>query len=205
MIAMSESVSPEGIKSDEKKVSSTAKEIPVDMAREDLYERNPWFPVFLSVSFALVVMENILVAFRPDGVGFTLQIIVLVLSSALFVLGVFITANSFPTDGELVGDNEKYRGLPYYSKLMIMFDGEVQLEFVALIVGWACLWEAPGKMINFIVHRFAPHKIETCRVLNLIFQVSRLFVASAFSATCGISSSSPKRSQMSRKRSGSHW
>ena len=129
---------------EKKRVTTTKLEIPVDMARDIMVEESDFFYPFLILSFALVCFENILVAFRPTGLGYLLQIIVLILSTVLFFFGLCLTANNFPEDEELRGANGRYIGIGYITKLTLMFDGEVQIEAAALILGWACIFISPG-------------------------------------------------------------
>ena len=126
------------------KGSTTKLEIPVDMSRDNMVEKSQIFVPFFVVSLALVVAENILVAFPAEGIVLILQKLILAASTILFFVGLFITANNFPEDDELTGENEKYKGVDYFTKVLLMFDGEVQIEAAFLILGWACIFESPG-------------------------------------------------------------
>ena len=120
--------------------AKTLKDIPVDRARA-AFAKTLGFQVFLFISFLLCVVEPFLVSFPRhwhDGAMFNAQIGVLAGSTLMFFIGLFCVAQYYPAhdvDGFEVEELEKY---------MSMFDGEVILECVCLVFGWAFLFPYPG-------------------------------------------------------------
>lgn len=105
---------------------------PVDCARLNFSKKSYFIP-FVIFSFLLALVEAILVAWPPTDVLQLIQLIILSISTFLFVVGLHITAV-----------NVDDLTLTYPEKVTEVIDGEVVLELICIGIGWACFHHAPG-------------------------------------------------------------
>eukprot|EP01041_Mallomonas_annulata_P003680 gene3680-7321_t len=97
------------------------------------------FRIYIIISGAFAIVEPILVAYRPEGVIFRAQVIVLVISTVLYPIGIIATILHMREVSPI--------GVSYNSlrkKIKSAFDGEVLMELVCLIIGWSCIFVRPG-------------------------------------------------------------
>ena len=137
----------------------TLLEIPPDMARDKIKEENPrllWYYVY--ISFSMAILEAILVSWTHAWSKY-LQILVLIISTFLFLLGIIVTANYYPTDEELYdispienksdGDdltpaeirkNQRFRTMytnkNFVEKCYLIIDVEIFVELFFGAIGW---------------------------------------------------------------------
>jgi len=96
------------------------------------------FKIFLAVSCAVTCAEPIVVGFGISNPAvYNLQIALLAISSALFVIGIALTFIVAAKDPEA-------QDIHNFSLLGALFDGEVFLELCLLIFGWATIFNDPG-------------------------------------------------------------
>lgn len=104
----------------------------VDLARSKFAKRKYFIP-FVALSFMTALVEPIIVGFEPTTELMTTQIAILAISTVLFLLGLHFTISE-------VHDLT----LTYFEKITEVFDGEVVLELVCLLIGWVCITQSPG-------------------------------------------------------------
>lgn len=115
-------------------IGPKAKESRAEVARRSL--RSSFvFRVFIFVSTACAFAEPVLVAFPFNDTAFTLQVIVLLVSTCLFFVGVVLSATHMEDELET---------LPFAVKILESFDGEVFTELLLLGIGWICIYQIPG-------------------------------------------------------------
>lgn len=88
-----------------------------------------WFKIYLLISFALAVSEPFLVAF-PDTT-YTAQVIVLALSSALWIFGYICVMIKIEEGG-------------FFKRLHDAFLTEILIEVVCFAIGWSLIFRDPG-------------------------------------------------------------
>lgn len=117
---------------------STLRDSAVDNARI-AFSKTHLFKGFLIASLLFSLAEPVLVGFEPVGTAFILQIVVLTISSVIFVAGFILTGAYYEqNDGKILSRNEI---------LLAMFDGEVVFELFFLVFGWAYIFEAPRLLL----------------------------------------------------------
>jgi len=112
---------------------------PVERARIAL-SKSIVFKVFLVVLFVLTLAEPILVAYPPHGIPFSLQIIVLALSTWLFFVGLILIYLFYPEETDDDPEEEKTMLI----KFAEIVDEEVIFDFICLMWGWIFLFKYPG-------------------------------------------------------------
>ena len=138
----------------------TLLEIPPDMARDKIKEEYPrllWYYIY--GSFGMAVLEALLVSWT-HGWSKYLQLLVLIISTFLFLFGVIVTASNYPTDEELSeiapienksdGDDDltsaeirknlrfrnMYMNKNFLQKCYLVIDVEIFVELFFGVIGW---------------------------------------------------------------------
>lgn len=111
-------------------------ELPIDNARLKLSKSN-FYTVFVIISIIFAFSENIIIGYPPYGVNYVLQIVFLSISTGLFILGILVTYL-------VIEETESVPLSNIFDRLNACFDGEVYLEIIFLVIGWAAIFESPG-------------------------------------------------------------
>ena len=103
-------------------------EQPADQARREAAKSN-YFVFFVILSAICAIIEPFLVAHSPVGLNYIAQIVVLSVSTFLYLISIIITYYYLSKNQELTFPNCQ-------SKLISCFDGEAVLEGTCLLLGW---------------------------------------------------------------------
>jgi len=105
----------------------------IDDAMKELTEKL-WFRVYLILMSSLSITEAVLVGYDSSGDYFKAQVIILAVSSGIFLVG------NYGIIQYVV-----WKGLSLCKALnAFITPGETKLEIVCFIIGWACIFENRG-------------------------------------------------------------
>jgi hypothetical protein len=121
---------------DRARFEKAAMKSPVENARASLANTRI-FLIFVGVSTVFALAEPILVGFPATGSAYTAQKVVLGISTLLFFIGLLMTISVMKST-----DTERVETVG--AKLAASFDSEVVIEVICLLIGWTCIFEAPG-------------------------------------------------------------
>jgi len=119
-----------------KAAAETLQDSVIDNTRAKL-STTIYFKVFLTLMVLFTLAEPIVVGFPADGSAYNLQIAILAVCSMLFVIHQIVTFATARND-------PAYQDISSLELFQKLFDGEVNLELLCLVFGWATIFENRG-------------------------------------------------------------
>lgn len=167
---------------------------PIDYL-QDFCEARLESPWFWALIFFNTLVEPVLCSYRPNGIYFKLQLLVLMIGSVLFVIQLigsaskewdqimmeeFVTSENFTLEKAPDILTRQLKQLSV-TKIILFFtsEGEFMLDFGCLALGWALLFTYPGVAV-----------LRCFRVFRLLWYVFSLYLVYYINTFCMFSDAS---------------